>query len=145
MITIEEAKEFIDENILHSELWDKADAKRRTKAVNNAARVLLNILPDKISDKDDLEVEDVATQAVWMLKIDDSFQRAEMGVQQMTVDGVTILFRNKDNTVAPEIASKYGISLTNGLRRRTGSYRIPHSSNYRIPVANSDNLARKRV
>lgn len=145
MITIEEAKEFIDENILHSELWDKADDKRRTKAVNNAARVLLNILPDKISDKDDLEVEDVATQAVWMLKIDDSFQRAEMGVQQMTVDGVTILFRNKDNTVAPEIASKYGISLTNGLRRRTGSYRIPHSSNYRIPVSNSDNLARKRL
>lgn len=145
MITVKEAAEFIDENVLHSELWDKADVKRRTKAVNNAARVLLNILPDKLSAKEDLEVEDVATQAVWMLKIDDSFQRAEMGVQQMTVDGVTILFRNKDNTVAPEIASKYGISLTNGLRRRTGSYRIPHSSNYRIPVANSDNLSRKRL
>ena len=145
MVTIEEAKKFIDANVLHSELWDKADDIRKTKAINNAGRVLLNILPDKISDSNNLEVEDVAIQACWMLKIDDSFQRAEMGVQQMTVDGVTILFRNKDNTVAPEIASKYGISLTNGLRRRTGSYRIPHSSHYRIPVAHSDNLARERL
>lgn len=144
MIDVKEITEYIDKNVLHSDLYDTADDKRKLKAVNNAARVLMSVLYDKVENVEELETEDIAIQAVWLLKLDDSFQRAEMGVQQMTVDGVTILFRNKDNTVAPEIAQKYGISLVNGQRRRVGSYRIPHSSNFRIPVANSDNLQRQR-
>ncbi len=144
MSDMDKIKTFITDNVLHSDSWDKADDTRRTKAVNNAKLVLLSVLPDIFKSEQELEVSDIAFQAVWMLKIDDSFQRAEMGVQQMTVDGVTILFRNKDNTLASQVALKYGIVLINGQRRRVGSYRIPQHSTFRIPADGSQKLAEER-
>lgn len=144
MTAVNEVSKFIDEYVLHSELWDAAEEKRKQKAVNNAAVTLLSILTEEYTEATDIPVEDVAWQAIWILKIDDSFQRAEMGVQQMSVDGVTILFRDRDNTVAPQISQKYGISTVNGQRRRTASYRIPANSTYRIPVDNSRKKAHER-
>ena len=38
----QDVKEFIEKNILHSSLWDSADAVRQEKAVNNAFTVLRN-------------------------------------------------------------------------------------------------------
>lgn len=143
MTTLDEVSKYIDANVLHSTVWDSAAAPTKSKAVNNARVTLQTILSDKYADED-VPVDDLAWQAVWLLKMDDSFQRAEMGVHQMTVDGVTVLFRNKDNTVAPQIGMKYGISLVNGMRRRTASYRIPADSIYRIPVSNGRLLAEKR-
>lgn len=140
---LEEVQEFIKENILHSEQWDMATVERRNKAVNNAKMVLQQLLSDVYSS-DNVPVSDIAFQAVWMLKIDDSLQRAELGVQQMSVDGVTILFRNKDNTIAPAISQKYGIATINGIRRRVGRYSVPTHDTYRIPVDNSKQLARER-
>lgn len=139
-----EVKGYIDDNILHSELWDKATETRQKKAVNNASKVILNVLSDRYSNETELDAEDIANQAIWMLKLDDSFQRAEMGVQQMTVDGVTILFRDKDNTVAPQLSQKHGIALAGGMRRRVGSYRIPADSTFRVPLTTSTTLSRQR-
>lgn len=127
---------YIDENVLQSVLWDAATDKVKRKAVNNAYESLSRLLPD-VFDSKEIEVDDVAQQAIFLLKIDDGFQRAELGVVQMSIDGMTLIFRDRDYTIAPYISGKYGITVVNGKRRRTASYRIDGDSSYRIPIDNS--------
>lgn len=129
-------EKYIDDNILQSVLWDAADARVRLKAVNNAYESLTRLLPD-VFDTRPVEVDDIAQQAVFLLKIDDSFQRAELGVVQMSIDGMTLIFRDRDYTIAPYISGKYGITVVNGKRRRTASYKVDPYTSYRIPIDNS--------
>ena len=110
---------FIEENILHSKVWDVADEKTRTKAINNAKRTLTMLLPKHY--KDGVPVEHVAEQCIWMLKIDDSVQRSELGVTYIQVDGVGINIRDKDRSVAPYICKI--LNLPNDTtKRRVGTY-----------------------
>ena len=131
-----EVSKYIDDNILQSVLWDSSDETVKRKAANNAYESLARLLPDVFADKE-IEVDDIAQQAVFLLKIDDSFQRAELGVVQMSIDGMTLIFRDRDYTIAPYISGKYGITVVNGKRRRTASYRVDPYSSYRIPIDNS--------
>ena len=131
-----EVSKYIDDNILQSVLWDSSDETVKRKAANNAYESLARLLPDVFADKE-IEVDDIAQQAVFLLKIDDSFQRAELGVVQMSIDGMTLIFRDRDYTIAPYISGKYGITVVNGKRRRTASYRVDQFSSYRIPIDNS--------
>lgn len=131
-----EVSKYIDDNILQSVLWDSSDETVKRKAANNAYESLARLLPDVFADKE-IEVDDIAQQAVFLLKIDDSFQRAELGVVQMSIDGMTLIFRDRDYTIAPYISGKYGITVVNGKRRRTASYRVDPFSSYRIPIDNS--------
>ena len=131
-----EVSKYIDDNILQSVLWDSSDETVRRKAANNAYESLARLLPDVFADKE-IEVDDIAQQAVFLLKIDDSFQRAELGVVQMSIDGMTLIFRDRDYTIAPYISGKYGITVVNGKRRRTASYRVDPFSSYRIPIDSS--------
>lgn len=131
-----EVSKYIDDNILQSVLWDSSDETVKRKAANNAYESLARLLPDVFADKE-IEVDDIAQQAVFLLKIDDSFQRAELGVVQMSIDGMTLIFRDRDYTISPYISGKYGITVVNGKRRRTASYRVDPFSSYRIPIDNS--------
>ncbi|RST95375.1 hypothetical protein CBF36_03835 [Vagococcus bubulae] len=145
MIKVNHVESYITDNVLHSKQWDMSSEDVKTKAVNNSIAKLKQILKPEIEQGYELEIEDVALQAVWMLKVDDSFQRAEMGATYIAVDGIMLMFSGKDNTLSPDIANKFGISLFNGVRRKAGSYRIAHSTNYRIPVSDSQKLASQRV
>ena len=131
-----EVSKYIDDNILQSVLWDSSEETVKRKAANNAYESLARLLPDVFADKE-IEVDDIAQQAVFLLKIDDSLQRAELGVVQMSIDGMTLIFRDRDYTIAPYISGKYGITVVNGKRRRTASYRVDPFSSYRIPIDNS--------
>lgn len=133
----DEVKQFIDENILQSTLWDAASTEVKTKAVNNAALNLKTLLADVYEGQENIPVDDIAQQAIFLLKIDDSFQRAELGVIQMSIDGMTLIFRDRDYTIAPYVSGKYGITVVNGKRRRTASYRVDPATSYRIPIDNS--------
>lgn len=137
MASFEEVTTYIDENILQSVLWDAAEDSVRKKAVNNAEHTLKTLLADVYKGQNSIPVDDVAQQAIFMLKIDDSFQRAELGVVQMSIDGMTLIFRDRDYTIAPFISGKYGITVVNGKRRRTASYKVDASTSYRIPLDNS--------
>lgn len=127
---------YIDDNILQSVLWDAADPTVKRKAANNAYESLSRLLPDVFQEKE-IEVDDIAQQAIFLLKIDDSFQRAELGVVQMSIDGMTLIFRDRDYTIAPYISGKYNITVVNGKRRRTASYHVDPFASYRIPIDNS--------
>jgi hypothetical protein len=117
---LEQVTQYIQENILHSKLFDTATPEQRNKAVNQAINTLLRYLPDVYKDVESLPVEDVAEQVLWLLKIDDSIQRAEMGATMITVDGIQIQISQMDRTIAPSILNLYGYKDTR--RRRVGSY-----------------------
>lgn len=113
--------EYIDANVLQSKVWDVADEKTRQKAVNNAQRVLKMMLPNKYPN--DVPVEHIAEQCIWMLKIDDSIQRSEMGITYIQVDGIAMNISEKDRSIAPFIYNAFNLPKGYFDKRRVGSYR----------------------
>lgn len=120
----EDVKAFIDENIYQSKVWDIASESARKKAVNNSARILKALLPDIYSTN--IPAEHLAEQTVWLMKIDDSFQRSELGATSMSVDGFSISIADKDRSISPFVLRINGISpdsVTGGLTtRKVGRY-----------------------
>ena len=116
----EQVTQYIADNVLHSKLFDVATESQKTKAINQASITLLRYLPDVYKDEESLPVEDVAEQVLWLLKLDDSIQRAELGATGVSVDGISVQYREMDRTIAPNILNLYGIKDTR--RKRIGSY-----------------------
>ncbi|MCY8048452.1 hypothetical protein MOD91_18175 [Bacillus haynesii] len=118
----QDVKDFISANIFHSQLWDALDADRQEKAVNNAAMNLRNYYGDARK----LTTEAVAYQTLWLLKIDDSIQRAGQGVTQVSVSGMSISLSQVDRSIAPEVLrlmgrriGRYGLAIEDTFRHRT--------------------------
>lgn len=116
---LNEINEFINENILHSKVWDVADEKTKVKAINNAKRTLNMLLPKQYEKG--IPTEHIAEQCIWMLKIDDSIQRSELGITYIQVDGVSMNISDKERSIAPFICKAF--NLPNGYtKRRVGMY-----------------------
>ncbi|MFT2194253.1 hypothetical protein ACMV6C_04325 [Bacillus subtilis] len=133
MLTQVEVGQFIDDNILHSKLWDASDAAVKQKAVNQAHHTLFRYLPDVYKEGEVIPVEDVAEQVLWLLKLDDTMQRAEMGTLMITIDGIQVQLKDMDRTISPKILNYYGISSIR--KKRVGSYAVNYSTDtYRMGI-----------
>lgn len=93
--------QFIDDNIYQSKCWDAANSVQRKKAINNSIRTLKSYLPQIYSG--DIPIDHLAEQIIWFMKIDDTFQRAELGAKSMEVDGFNISIDSKDRSIAPYV------------------------------------------
>lgn len=128
-VTVADVTTYIDDNVLHSKLYDSATPEVQQKAVNQAISTLERYMPDVYNDRESIPVEDVVEQVLWLLKMDDSMQRAEMGAIMITVDGIQVQLKDMDRTIAPKILALYGKS---GIRKKkVGSYQeypTPYSS-----------------
>lgn len=121
--------EYIELNILHSKLFDTASPDNKLKAINQAVNTLIRHLDVYVS-KESIPVEDVAEQVMWLFKMDDTMQRAELGTTSISVDGVSVSFTEMDRTIAPNVLNIYGIRSTK--RRRVGSYEVPVRDTMRV-------------
>lgn len=128
MVDVRDVVAYVDENVLRSEAFDNATEKEQLKAVNQAEKILQRVLPDVY--KDGVPIEDVAEQALWLLKIDDSVERAEQGATAIKVDGISISYSEMDRTIAPLIMRQNG--LRNTRRVRVGSYSLPPQDTFNI-------------
>lgn len=130
---ITEVSNYIDENIYHSKVWDNADNKARVKAVNNSERILKRLLSEYLGTE--VPVEYLAEQAVYLMRIDDTFLRAELGATSITLDGISVSIKDRDRTIAPAVLDSLGITpdaITGGLsRRKVGSYTTSIGDSYR--------------
>lgn len=121
MYTIDQVNKYIDETVVNSYFWDNADNRIKTKAVNRAEMILTTLLGDIIEV---FPVEVIAEQAVWLLKIDDTIERAEQGISNVMIDGTMINIKNRDTSIAPMVYKLLGIPTTaKGSRRKTGTYK----------------------
>ena len=128
MPTVDEVTLYIAENVLHSKLYDNCTPEVKIKVVNQAKSTLFRYMPDVYRDTENLPVEDVAEQVLWLLKMDDTMQRAEMGALMITVDGVQIQMKDMDRTIAPKLMALYG--KTTLRRAKVGMY--SKGSHYRV-------------
>lgn len=110
MAIFEDVKQYIDENVFQSKIWDSYTEAQQRKAVNDAIRKLRLLLPNKYPEGQDIPVEHIAEQVIWLSKIDDMFQRADLGATSLSVDGFTISFKEKDRSLAPFILSINGVT-----------------------------------
>lgn len=128
-----EISNYIDENIYHSKVWDTADSKARVKAVNNSERILKRVLRKYLADE--VPIEYIAEQAVYLMRIDDTFLRAELGATSITLDGISVSIKDKDRTIALAVLDSLGITpdaITGGIsRRKVGSYSTSIRDSYR--------------
>lgn len=129
MSTVDLVVSYIDENVLHSKLFDTATDVDRKKAVNQASNTLIRYMSDTYESKEAIPVEDIAEQVLWLLRIDDSLQRAEMGTTSIDIDGMSINMTEMDRTIAPNLLKLYGV--TDIRKRRVGSYDKPSYDTYR--------------
>ena len=114
--------QYIEVTVIQSFVWDNSDIKLRKKAVRRAELTLRSILGD-IFGTDEIPVEILGEQAVWILKLDDTIERAELGMKNVWVDGTMITVSDKDNSICPLVFKMLGIPVTNkGKRRRVGGY-----------------------
>lgn len=124
---------YINLNIYQSKVWDTATDLFRTKAINQAERTLKRMLP--IVYESGVPVEHLAEQVIWLMKIDDSFQRAELGASNISLDGISISIKDKDRTLAPFILEVNRITpdgITGGMtRRKVGRYSTSISDSHR--------------
>lgn len=128
MMAVSEVSQYIENNVLHSKLYDTASPEVKQKAVNQAIHTLLKYMPDVYRDEDSLPVDEVAEQVLWLLKMDDSMQRAEMGAMMITVDGIQIQLRDMDRTISPKLLTLHG--KTSIRRGRVGMY--SEGTSYRV-------------
>lgn len=112
--------EFISDNILHSAVWDSAGELQRKKAVNQSERMLKRFFPKIYIDE--VPIEHLAEQSIWILKIDDMFQRAEMGVSSISIDGISMNINAKDRSVCPFIMEELHLSEGWNLKRKVAKY-----------------------
>lgn len=116
-ITLPDVEQYILENILHSDVWDKAEEIKKVKAMNNAKSTLLAHLAKYFPAEEDLSVSYVAHQAVWLLRIDDTILRSELGISYIQMSGVMVNIKDKDNSVAPFVLASLGLKT-----RKVASY-----------------------
>ena len=127
--TLEQINKYVDETVVQSYVWDNATDKLKSKAVNRAEMILTSLLGD-ISEV--FQVEVIAEQAIWLLKIDDTIERAEQGISNVMIDGTMISINNRDTSIAPMVYKLLGIPTTaTGSRRKTGVYKGYYSKSQR--------------
>ena len=130
MYTLEQINTYVDETVVQSYVWDNADDRIKTKAINRADMILTALLGDDTVQAFTVEV--IAEQAVWLLKIDDTIERSEQGISNIMLDGVMITVRNRDTSIAPMVYKLLGIPTTaTGSRRKTGVYKGYYSNSQR--------------
>lgn len=117
---------FIEENILHSSVWDEAEEKLRRKAVNNSVLTLTRLLARYFPNPEEISVDILANQSVWILRVDDTFLRAEMGASYIQMSGVMVNIKDRDRSICPYVLDVLGITpdpITGGLsKRKVGRY-----------------------
>ena len=108
----EEVKAYITESILKNEVFVKATEEEQNRSIKEAEHQLKSFYGKKI----ELPTEALAYQSLWLLRIDDSIQRAEQGVTSISLNGIAISTSSPRPIMAPEVIQILG--------RRVGRFLI---------------------
>ncbi len=111
-----DVKQYIEESIFHSDLFDKLEDIKKQKAVKNAEDILYMTYKAYNPDEKPLPVEAIAYQTLWILNKDTGIQKAELGLASQSLEGMTQTYTAMDRTVSPEVKRI--------LKKRVGSYSL---------------------
>jgi hypothetical protein len=106
--TVEDADVYFNEYVLHNDEWVNADYSLKQRAVNSAMKQLYRHYTSYNQETRPIPDEAVFEQALWVLRIDDSFRRAEMGVTAINVAGISINMANVNRSLSPQVIAILG-------------------------------------
>ncbi|SFH23063.1 hypothetical protein SAMN05660649_04370 [Desulfotomaculum arcticum] len=100
--TVANAEAYFATQVLHNDEWVAADPTQKQRALANAKAQLYRIYRNFNDAEKPLPDEAVFEQSLWLLRIDDTLRKAEMGVKIISVAGVQIAVDKAAQTVAPQ-------------------------------------------
>lgn len=126
---VTQVQAYIDVNIFNSSAWDRLEDRQKLKAINNSYTILTTMLPDIFpvdEDNQTIDIYDLVTEIMWIVKKDDSTDRADQGALMLTLGDMTMQFDSSMSNmiIAPELINKYGLTSA-GQKRRVGRYELP--------------------
>lgn len=109
-VTVDDAESYFGEEVLFTAEWDNASYTLKDKALTNAENQLYRyytnyVITDSLNQ---IDKKAVYEQALWLLRLDDSIRKAEQGVRQISVSGVTIAIDRAPDYIAPEVRKILG-------------------------------------
>jgi hypothetical protein len=109
-VNVTDADAYFASDVLFTDEWDAADVTKKNKALTNAENQLYRYYTNyDIADSTKwIPAQAVYEQALWLLRLDDSIRKAEQGVRQISVSGVTIAIERAADYIAPEVRKILG-------------------------------------
>jgi hypothetical protein len=113
-VNVADADAYFNSEVLWAEEWTSADATTKEKALTNAENQLYRVYTSYTITDVEKQIDNKAIyeQALWMLRLDDSIRKAEQGVRQISLSGITVSIDRAPSYIAPEVVKILG--------RRTG-------------------------
>lgn len=102
-VTVADADQYFNENVLHNEEWTEADEDTKLRALNNAKAQLYRYFRNYNEATKPLPDAAIYEQALWLLRKDDANRKGEQGVMQVTVSGISVLMNRGPAYIAPEV------------------------------------------
>jgi len=129
LLDLTQADAYFEGFVVNNDAWVDADNSLKTRAVNNASKVLYRIYGYKYDvEYRPIPEEAIFEQAIWLLRIDDMMKRAEQGVTSFMVDGIQVALARIDRTIAPQVIGILGRKIGQSVSGRVGS--IPRKRYY---------------
>lgn len=91
MATIQDGDLYFSE-VLHNTEWVEADTDTKNRALKTSQRQLSKIVPNDFV----IPSEAIYEQAILLLRVDDGFLQAQLGVSQTSVAGISVSHNIKD-------------------------------------------------
>jgi hypothetical protein len=102
MATVADADTYFTTEVFHNDLWVALDADSKQRALNNAENMLYRFFKGYNKDTKPVDDKAIYEQAYFILLIDDTIQKAPLGLKQVRVQGITIQVDKTTYPIAPD-------------------------------------------
>jgi hypothetical protein len=118
-ISVINADTYFQNEVLHNQLWLDASVDQKTRALKNAENMLYRYFRGYDPTTKPMDEKAVYEQAYFLLMVDETIQKAALGVKQVSVSGLSISVQAPHYPISPEVKMIVG-----GSGLRVGRYRL---------------------
>lgn len=119
---IAEVTQFVENYIYHNSVFVEATEEQQFRAINHCELLLVKRLSKYFKEIKDIPLDILSHQVVWLMQIDDTFIRADMGATYVQMAGVMVTIKDKDRSIAPYVLQSLGITEADLNRRKVARY-----------------------
>ncbi len=101
-VTVANAEVYFATQVLHNDEWVAADPAQKQRALANAKALLYRVYRNFSESTKPIPDKAVYEQALWLLRVDETIRKAEMGVKIISVSGMQIAVDKAPRTIAPQ-------------------------------------------
>jgi hypothetical protein len=116
-ISVINADTYFQTEVLHNQLWLDASNDQKTRALKNAENMLYRFYKRFNPTTKPIDEKAIYEQAYFLLMVDETIQKAALGVKQVSVSGLSISVDAPSYPISPEVKMIVG-------GNRVGRYRL---------------------